>query len=186
MPFIVRRVTFYLVAAWVALTVNFFIPRAMPGNAVQSVMAKFPNLQPSAYKALEALPDAVVCANDQMAIGLLQAFAKAGVRVPEQVAVVGFDDIFPGSLCDPPLTTVHQPMRQLGEQGCTRLLDRIARPGLRPKVELLPTELVLRSSCGCPPGTMTRRPVPPLKRSRLASGPAAPPRRRRTPPVTPN
>jgi len=55
MPFIVRRLVFYLVAAWVALTINFFIPRAIPGNAVQNVMAKFPNLQPSAYKALEAL-----------------------------------------------------------------------------------------------------------------------------------
>ncbi len=74
--------------------------------------------------AASRLPDAVVCANDQMAIGVLQAFAKAGVRVPEQVAVVGFDDIFPGSLYDPPLTTVHQPMRLLGERACTRLLDR--------------------------------------------------------------
>jgi len=55
MPFILRRLLFYVVAAWVALTVNFFIPRAMPGNAVQSVMAKFPNLQPAAYKALQAL-----------------------------------------------------------------------------------------------------------------------------------
>jgi peptide/nickel transport system permease protein len=55
MPFILRRLVFYAVAAWVALTINFFIPRAIPGNAVQSVMAKFPNLQPSAYKALEAL-----------------------------------------------------------------------------------------------------------------------------------
>jgi peptide/nickel transport system permease protein len=55
MPFIVRRLVFYLVAAWVALTINFFIPRAMPGNAVQSVMSKFTNLQPAAYKALQAL-----------------------------------------------------------------------------------------------------------------------------------
>ena len=55
MSFIIRRLVFYLVTAWVALTINFFIPRLMPGNAVQSVMAKFPNLQPSAYKALEAL-----------------------------------------------------------------------------------------------------------------------------------
>ena len=55
MPFIVRRVIFYIVAAWVALTINFFIPRAMPGNAVESVMSKFPNLQPSAYKALQAM-----------------------------------------------------------------------------------------------------------------------------------
>ena len=55
MPFILRRLVFYAVAAWVALTINFFIPRAIPGNAVQSVMAKFPNLGPSAYEALEAL-----------------------------------------------------------------------------------------------------------------------------------
>jgi LacI family transcriptional regulator, galactose operon repressor len=132
----------------------------------------------------EARPDAVVCANDQMAIGVLQAFAKAGVAVPEQVAVVGFDDIFPGSLYDPSLTTVHQPMRLLGERACTRLLDRIARPALRPKVELLPTELVLRSSCGCPPGTVTRRPVPPLRAGRSES--SAAPRRRRPRPVSPS
>ena len=55
MSFILRRLTFYAVAAWVALTINFFIPRAMPGNAVQSIMAKFPDLQPSAYRALEAM-----------------------------------------------------------------------------------------------------------------------------------
>jgi peptide/nickel transport system permease protein len=55
MSFIIRRLVFYLVAAWVALTANFFIPRAMPGNAVQDIMSKFPNLQPSAYKALEAM-----------------------------------------------------------------------------------------------------------------------------------
>ena len=55
MPFILRRLAFYAVAAWVALTLNFFIPRAMPGNAVQGIMAKFPDLQPSAYKALEAM-----------------------------------------------------------------------------------------------------------------------------------
>jgi peptide/nickel transport system permease protein len=53
--FILRRLAFYLVAAWVALTLNFFIPRAMPGNAVQAIMSKFPNLQPSAYRALEAM-----------------------------------------------------------------------------------------------------------------------------------
>ncbi|HEX2820289.1 MAG TPA: ABC transporter permease, partial [Streptosporangiaceae bacterium] len=55
MSFILRRLSFYVVAAWVALTINFFIPRAMPGNAVESIMAKFPNLQPSAYHALEAM-----------------------------------------------------------------------------------------------------------------------------------
>jgi peptide/nickel transport system permease protein len=55
MPFIARRLAFYVVAAWVALTANFFIPRAMPGNAVQAIMSKFPDLAPSAYRALEAM-----------------------------------------------------------------------------------------------------------------------------------
>jgi len=55
MPFIIRRLVFYVVAAWVALTLNFFIPRAMPGSAVESIMDKFPNLQPSAYKAIEVM-----------------------------------------------------------------------------------------------------------------------------------
>jgi Transcriptional regulators len=125
------------------------------------------------------LPDAVVSANDQMAIGVVKALSRAGVRVPEDVAVVGFDDIFPGSLCDPPLTTVHQPMRMLGERSCARLLERIANPGLRPATELLPTELVLRSSCGCPPGAVVREPVPTLKvpRSELtATAPSHSPR----------
>ena len=107
----------------------------------------------------DELPDAVVAANDQMAIGVLRSLTAAGIRIPEQVAVVGFDDIFPGDLCRPPLTTVHQPMRMLGERACDRLLERIVTPGLPPQVELLPTELVLRRSCGCPPGTLIRRPI---------------------------
>jgi peptide/nickel transport system permease protein len=53
--FILRRLGFYVVAAWVALTLNFFIPRAVPGNAVEAIMAKFPNLQPAAYRALQAM-----------------------------------------------------------------------------------------------------------------------------------
>jgi peptide/nickel transport system permease protein len=55
MPFILRRLGFYLVAAWAALTVNFFLPRAMPGNAVEAIMSKFPNLTPATYHALEAM-----------------------------------------------------------------------------------------------------------------------------------
>jgi LacI family transcriptional regulator len=117
----------------------------------------------------EDFPDAIVSANDQMAIGVLKALARAGIRVPEDVAVTGFDDIFPGSLCDPPLTTVHQPMRMLGERACARLLDRITNPAMPPTVELLPTELVLRSSCGCPPGTAIRRPVETVRPARTGT-----------------
>jgi LacI family transcriptional regulator len=130
-----------------------------------------------------ALPDAVVCANDQMAIGVLRAFAAGGVRVPEDIAVVGFDDIALGSLYGPSLTTVHQPMHMLGERACTRLLDRIADPGLSPAVELLPTELVLRSSCGCSGGAVTRQRVLPLWADRAGAAPGRRPARRasRTP-----
>ena len=116
------------------------------------------------------LPDAVVCANDQMAIGVLQTLARGGINVPEHLAVTGFDDIFPGSLFEPSLTTVHQPMRLLGERACARLLDRIARPDLPTQVELLPTEIVLRKSCGCPPGVAARTIAAPLVSSMCLSG----------------
>ena len=129
----------------------------------------------------DALPDAVVCSNDQMAIGVLQALVRAGVKVPEQVKVVGFDDIYPGSLSHPPLTTVHQPMGLIGERACARLLDRIADPSLSPKVEMLPTELVLRSSCGCPPDTSQRLPVRPLRGRASPTATPAPV----TPPASP-
>jgi LacI family transcriptional regulator len=117
-----------------------------------------------------ALPDAIVCANDQMAIGVLQALARGGVRVPEDLSVTGFDDIFPGSLFEPSLTTVHQPMRLLGERACARLLDRIAQPDLPQQVELLPTALVLRKSCGCPPGSAARTLTPQPGTAGLTTG----------------
>jgi LacI family transcriptional regulator len=106
------------------------------------------------------LPDAIVCSNDQMAIGVLRTLTARGIRVPDDVALVGFDDIYPATLCDPPLTTVRQPIRGIGERACEQLIERIANPTLRPSVELLPTELVIRSSCGCPPGTVARHLVP--------------------------
>ena len=88
-----------------------------------------------------ALPDAVVCVNDQMAIGVLRTLTAAGVRVPDEVAVTGFDDIYPARLVDPPLTTVRQPMRTLGERACARLLDRIAHPSLAPPCNCCPPNL---------------------------------------------
>jgi len=95
------------------------------------------------------LPDAIVCGNDQMAIGAIRELQIAGIRVPADIAVVGFDDMHAGTLVAPPLTTVRQPMRLLGERACSRLLERIADPALPRQVERLPTELVIRESCGC-------------------------------------
>ena len=95
------------------------------------------------------MPDAIVCANDQMAIGAMRELQAAGIRVPADISVTGFDDIALGALLTPPLTTVHQPMRLLGERACDLVLARIADPALPPRVERLPTELIVRESCGC-------------------------------------
>jgi LacI family transcriptional regulator len=95
------------------------------------------------------LPDAILCGNDQMAIGAMRELQAAGRRVPSDIAVVGFDDMHLSALLAPPLTTVRQPMRLLGERACSRLLQRIADPTLPPQVERLPTELIVRESCGC-------------------------------------
>jgi LacI family transcriptional regulator len=99
----------------------------------------------------QELPDAIVCCNDQMAIGAMRELQAAGIRVPADIAVVGFDDIHLGAMLTPPLTTVRQSMRLMGERACTLLLERIADPSAARKVERLPTELIVRESCGCPP-----------------------------------
>jgi LacI family transcriptional regulator len=116
-----------------------------------------------------ALPDAIVCANDQMAVGVVRALAAGGIAVPGEVSVTGFDDIYLATLVDPPLTTVHQPMRLLGERSVARLLERIADPLLPQRVEVLPADVVLRSSCGCASGTVARRPSSPVGVSRPAA-----------------
>ena len=97
-------------------------------------------------------PDAIVCANDQTAIGAIQELQATGTRVPGDVSVTGFDDVYLGAVLSPSLTTVHQPMRRLGERACSLLLERIADPGLPRRAERLPTTLVVRESCGCPGG----------------------------------
>jgi DNA-binding LacI/PurR family transcriptional regulator len=97
------------------------------------------------------LPRAVVCANDQMAIGVLRELQQAGVRIPADVAVTGFDDVHASRVIDPPLTTVSQPFRDLGSRATHRLLARIGTPALTPQAEVLPTQVVIRASCGCQP-----------------------------------
>ena len=94
-------------------------------------------------------PRAVVCANDQMAVGALAALAETGLEAPTDVAVTGFDDVQLSRHVLPALTTVHQPMRQLGSAAVDLLLRRIAEPDAAPRAITLPTMLVVRSSCGC-------------------------------------
>lgn len=113
-------------------------------------------------KPRREFPDAIVCANDQMAIGAMRELRNAGISIPGEVAVTGFDGMPIGAMLIPALTTVRQPIRQLGERAGARLLDKIANPALPRQVELLPTELVIRESCGCsqPRSHQSRGPLP--------------------------
>ncbi|MCC3763154.1 LacI family transcriptional regulator [Glycomyces sp. TRM65418] len=89
--------------------------------------------------------DAVFVASDLMAHGALQALREAGRRVPEDVAVVGFDDIALASYCDPPLTTVRQPIAEIGRSMARTMLRLLDGLEVEP-LTILPTELVVRES----------------------------------------
>jgi alanine racemase len=103
----------------------------------------------AAFAALleEGLPTAVLTMSDVTAIGLMNAALDAGVRVPDELSVVGFDDIPAAAWVWPRLTTVHQPIREKGRLAATRLIDEIAsgEPATE-SPELLPTRLVVRGS----------------------------------------
>jgi DNA-binding LacI/PurR family transcriptional regulator len=100
--------------------------------------------------------DAIVASNDYMACGAMEELARRRIDVPDQIAVVGFDDIGPARVYEPPLTTVRQPLELLGREGATRLLDRLAGKPLSGALTVQ-TELVLRRSCGCVPTDGVRR-----------------------------
>ena len=104
------------------------------------------------YRAMQQLLarslDAVFVASDMMAIGAIRTLHEAGLRVPEDVAVVGFDDLPLAARTDPPLTTVRQPIHRLGAATVDTLVDLIEHPDSSPRRTVLPTELVVRASCG--------------------------------------
>lgn len=95
-------------------------------------------------------PDALVCANDELALSTMKALQRAGVRVPDDIAVVGWDDVMTARYVTPGLTTVRQPLHELGRAAAHRLHERIAGDHTVPEPLILPSELVLRASCGCP------------------------------------
>jgi len=110
----------------------------------------------SGYEAVGALlrlrprPTALFVANDHMAVGVLGALQDAQLRVPKDMAVVGFDDIPMARYLTPPLTTVHVDMLSLGQRAVQLLLDPRAE---NPRREVTPTTLVVRASCGSTPPT---------------------------------
>lgn len=95
-------------------------------------------------------PDAVFIASDTMAFGALRALRDGALSVPNDVAVVGFDDLPTAGLSDPPLTTIRQPIRRIGAQAVEALVDILTNGPQPPRRITLNTELVIRSSCGAP------------------------------------
>lgn len=98
----------------------------------------------------ELRPTAIFAGNDMIALGVLRAAAERGLQVPQQLSVVGFDDIEVSRYLHPALTTVGQCIGQLGEQVAARLLERIRTPGLAVSQQLIEPILVLRESSAAP------------------------------------
>jgi LacI family repressor for deo operon, udp, cdd, tsx, nupC, and nupG len=96
-------------------------------------------------------PSAIFCANDEMAIGCLHEIKAAGLRIPADMSVVGFDDIRYAEVSDPPLTTISQPAEEIGKRVVHRLLNEIENgAALQERQEIVPHKLVIRQSVGAP------------------------------------
>jgi DNA-binding LacI/PurR family transcriptional regulator len=92
--------------------------------------------------------DAVFTGDDDAAIGVLKSLNEHGIRIPEEVAVVGFDDLGFAPFLNPPLTTVRAPTERVGQIATERLFALLQNQ-LAEGVLILPTEIVFRRSCGC-------------------------------------
>jgi DNA-binding LacI/PurR family transcriptional regulator len=107
------------------------------GNAVKTLIDK-----------RKAHFDVIVAANDDMALGALDELDARGIQVPEDVALVGFDNLEIGSYASPPLTTVDQPFYEQGRRAAEMVLDLIRHKKVSPQTKI-PTKLIVRDSCGC-------------------------------------
>lgn len=102
------------------------------------------------YEAMRQLvplkPDAVFAASDTMALGAMRAIREAGLRIPQDIALAGYDDMPFAVRVDPPLTTVRQPVHRTGYVAAETLIDLVAHPGSSPRHIVLLTELIIRAS----------------------------------------
>jgi LacI family transcriptional regulator len=128
----------------------------LPGYEVEGDF--YPESADHAMRSMLALrerPTAVFAAADMMAVGAIRTAQAAGLAVPGDVAVVGFDDISVAELLSPPLTTVRQDMVGIGAAAGRALIEQIENPDSTPPVLTLPVELVVRASCGSSGGVAT-------------------------------
>lgn len=107
--------------------------------------------------------DALLCANDHTAAELLRTLHREGHRVPQDIRLAGFDNVRYATLLAQPLTTIHQPCREIAVAAMRAMLDRLAEPSLPPRSQLLTPSLVVRETCGAYP----RRDTPSPTRGRV-------------------
>jgi LacI family transcriptional regulator len=96
---------------------------------------------------LEEPPSAIFASNDVMAMGAMDAIRHRGLRIPDDISIIGFDNIPQSAMVFPALTTVHQPLEQMGRVATQMLLDMLGQPEFKVRQIDLPTELVERASC---------------------------------------
>lgn len=96
-------------------------------------------------------PTAIYCFNDEMAIGMMQVFRAAGLAIPDDVSIAGFDDIEFASYCAPPLTTTAQPKSELGRAAMVLLLEKMAGERKEEANLVLPSQIAKRQSTSVPP-----------------------------------
>ncbi|HBK92704.1 MAG TPA: LacI family transcriptional regulator [Parvularcula sp.] len=141
---------------WVGV-VRALADKGLGGDAIQFARGDF-----SFKSGVDLTPDllagrkkatALICANDDMAVGALFAAHRMGIAVPQHLSITGFDDTPVSALIWPPLTTIHQPIRKLGERAVDLLVEGMSSktPRRKPGFELLPHELVIRHSTAVAP-----------------------------------
>lgn len=125
------------------------VPPPVPGGFAEADGRAY------ARQLLEALhdaPDALVCVNDEVAVALLDELQRAGVAVPDDLAITGWDDVMTARYTRPALTSVSQPVRDLGRLAATTLQQLIAGGATATGPSTLPTRIIYRGSCGCVSG----------------------------------
>jgi len=111
--------------------------------------------------AMRHPPEAIVCLHDLIALNVLKRCTERGWRVPDDVAVVGFDDLPQAATCHPTLTTMHQPLLQMGRRAIELLVRQLKGEVLTGHHERLPCQFVVRQSCGTPAPRQSKQSPPP-------------------------
>jgi LacI family transcriptional regulator len=121
----------------------------LPNSAIRVMQITDQSIDAVKKQLLSLSTEAIVCCNDAIASTVINAFQEAGVKVPDDVKIAGFDDVPIAAHLNPPLTTIHQPVSTLAKEAVKAMRDRIENPSGPPKDIKVHGDLITRKSCGC-------------------------------------